>query len=269
MKKIRAVDIETGEDLSGQYRLVNRKSAESYQRLKQTEEARSRGRSHDFTFSVMDALGEVTSVLTNAQCGYLFVLQGYAEYNGRICKSGEIPMKTSDMAQALRLGERSSTFYDFLSKALNNEIISEADGIYSINQRYHFRGPINGRNAVQSFTKSVRSAYRENKAEDLGVIYRMLPFVSRYYNTLCHNPDEKVAELVKPLKAKEIAEITGVTPSDFSRRWKRLVFDGSYVLAKVSVGNRTSYMFNPFIIHRGKDMTDDTARGIFAVKPKS
>lgn len=269
-RKVGAIDLDTGEIVSSEYRLVNNKSVEAYQRLKAAETAKGQGgRSRDFTFSAMDALHDVTSVLTNAQCGYLLVLQGYTDWQGRLVKGDRSsPMGSADMAKALKLGVKMSTYYDFATKALEHGIMVKEGAVYSINQRYHFRGPIKGRNAVQSFTKSVRTAYQENKAEDLGIIYRMLPFVNRRYNTLCHNPDESVAELVRPLKAKELAEILGVSASDFSRRSKRLAFDGSYVLAKVSVGGRTSYMFNPFIIYRGKEMSDDIARGIFALKPK-
>jgi hypothetical protein len=267
MADIRAVNVETGEDLSGQYRLVNVKQAEAYAKIKRDEEARMRGRSCDFTFSVMDALHEVTSVLTNAQCGYMLVLQGYTDYKGRIVKTDhKTLMKPSDMAEVLGLANKRSTFYDFLSKVIDNEIMIVKDDIYSINQRYHFRGPMNGRMAVQAFTQNIRKAYLENKPEDLGLFYRMLPFVNVKYNTLCHNPDERIVSEVKPLKAKELAEICGIKPATLSRRFREWSFNDRYILAKVTIGHRTQYMFNPFIIYRGKDMSDDTAKGIFDIK---
>lgn len=267
MKNIGLVNFETGELITEGYTVTHRNQAEAYAKLKRDEEAKIRGRSKDFTFSVMDALHEVTSVLTNAQCGYMLVLQGYADYKGRLAKPDrQSLMKPADMAEVLALTNRRSTFYDFLTRAIDNEIIIEAGDVYSINQRYHFRGPINGRIAVQSFTQNIRKAYAENMPEDLGLIYRMLPFVNVKYNTLCHNPDERIVSEVRPLKAKEIAEICGIAPATFSRRFREWTFNERYIMAKVTIGKRTQYMFNPFIIYRGKDMTDYMAKGIFDIK---
>lgn len=265
--KLRLVDVETGEDRTSEHVITNRNQAEAYAKLKREEEAKLRGRSHDFTFSVMDALHEVTSVLTNAQCGYLLVLQGYADYNGRlVCSDRATYMRASNMAEALGLSDRRSTFYDFLSQATAHKIIRHEDGVYTINQRYHFRGPLNGRIAVQAFTQNIRKAFKENKPEDLGLIYRMLPFVNVRYNTLCHNPEERLVDAVKPLKAKELAEVCGISPATLSRRFREWTFNERYILAKVAIGQRTQYMFNPFIINRGKDRNDSIAKGIFDIK---
>lgn len=267
MANIKPVNLDTGEIITEGYTITSRKQAEAYTKKLRDEEAKLRGRNKDFTFSVMDALHEVTSVLTNAQCGYLLVLQGYTDYKGRLIKPDRTTlMKPSDMAEVLRLTDRRSTFYDFLARAIDNGIIIETGDVYSINQRYHFRGPINGRVAVQSFTNNIRKAYAENMPEDLGLIYRMLPFVNVKYNTLCHNPDERIASEVRPLKAKEIADICGIAPATFSRRFREWAFSERYILAKVTIGKRTQYMFNPYIIYRGKDMSDDIVRGIFDVK---
>jgi hypothetical protein len=269
MNNKRYVDVTTGEDLTAEHIITNRAQAEAYKAKLRNEEARSRGREVDFTFSVMDVLHEVTSVLTNAQCGYMLVLQGYMHYDGTIVNPNKSLMKTSDMMGVLFLREKPRTFYDFLTKAVDNAIIlKNEDGSYSINQRYHFRGSINGRSAVKSFTRSIRSAHKENKPEDLGLIYRMLPFVNLKTNTICHNPYEDIPERVQPLKAKELAEVIGVSPSELSRRVKRWTFGEEYVLAKIEVGGKRSYMFNPWIIYRGSTVPDDTARAIFAVKLK-
>jgi len=265
--KLRLVDVETGEDRTSEHVITNRNQAEAYAKLKREEEAKLRGRSHDFTFSVMDALHEVTSVLTNAQCGYMLVLQGYADYEGRLVMPDRITyMRASNMAEVLGLADKRSTFYDFLTQATAHGIIQSNAGIYTINHRYHFRGPLNGRIAVQAFTQNIRKAYKENKPEDLGLIYRMLPFVNVRFNTLCHNPDERIVDAVRPLKAKELADVCGISPATLSRRFRGWTFNERYILAKVSIGKRTQFMFNPFIINRGKDRSDDIAKGIFDIK---
>src|SRR5690606_14993331 len=65
---------ETGEvliyGLADTHKLVNLAQADAY-----AARAAMKQRQPEFTFNVMDALGEVTAALTKAQCGYLLVLQ--------------------------------------------------------------------------------------------------------------------------------------------------------------------------------------------------
>lgn len=247
------------------HKVVNYKQAEAWQAIQETEKWRQEGQDN-FTFSVMDALHEVTSVLTNAQCGFMLVLQSYMNYEGKLT-TGRKAMKSADMMRVLGLNEKRQTFYDFLRITIENAIIVKKDDHYYVNPRYHFRGSMNGRITIKSYTDNVRKAYSDNKPEDLGLIYRMLPFVNLQTNTICHNPYETTPENVRPLRAKELAEVIGVAPSTLSRRVSDWTFDNEYVLAKVKVGKKTSYMFNPWILYRGSVVPDDTARAIFAVKP--
>lgn len=264
MSSLRVIDIETGEDKTPEYRLRHRNQDSAYQVTK-----RRRSRPRDFTASNMRNLHEVYSVLTTAQCGYLMRLQCNVSYDGgTLVNANKTPMTTADMMEVLQLTKKKSTFYDFLKACIEHDIIRENNGIYSVNPRYHFRGVFNDQYIVKTYTAKLKRVYSEVKATDIGLIYRMLPYIHYDTNTLCRNPFESNPALIDPFNRKQLAEAIGVSPSELSRRLPKMTFDGEYVIAKVTVGGKQSYMFNPWVFYRKDDEPDKTLQAIFNVKPK-
>lgn len=262
MSSIRVINIETGEDMSQEYRLRHRHQDESFQRIHS-------GRNRDFTASNMKNLHEIYSVLTTAQCGYLMLLQCYVDYDGgTLVNADKSPMTTNDMMDVLQLNKKKSTFYDFLNACIDNGIISETNKHYAVNPRYHFRGAFNDQYIVKSYTAKIKKVYREVKATDIGLIYRMLPYVHYETNALCENPFEANPSQIKWFSRKGLAEAIGVTPGEISRRLPRMTFDGEYVIAQVTVGGKRMYMFNPWVFYRKNSEPDKTLQAMFNVKPK-
>jgi hypothetical protein len=263
--KLRVIHVETGEDLTVNYLMTNRVQAEAYKRIKQAE----KGRSNNFTFSAMDALHEVYSVLTTAQCGYLLLLQCHVNYDtGTLINADKSPMNKADMIQVLQLTKKRSVFYNFFNAAVTNGIINENDGGYAINQRFHFRGVSDNPYVIKSYTAKVKRVYREVKAADLGLIYRMLPLVHYDTNALCSNPYESNPEKINFLDRAELAEAIDVSPGEISRRLPKMTFDGKYVIARVKVGGSEKYMFNPWVFYRKMSAPDKTLQAMFNVKKK-
>lgn len=237
-----------------------------------SEREEFRGKQDGFTFSVMEALHEVTSALTKAQCGFLLLLQCHANFgDGRLVNADKSSMTTDDMRRVLRMTSgRRNTFYDFLRRCTDNRIIiANEDGSYAINDRYHFRGstPI-GLSVIKSYSARIKRIYGAARPEDLGIIYRMLPLVHYATNTLCSNPGELVPEKMAALNRKELAAAIGISVGEISRRLPALTVDGEYVIAKVTIGGVESYMFNPWIFYRKMTQPDETLRGIFRVKAR-
>lgn len=227
------------------------------------------GRKQDFTASNMRNLHEVYTVLTTAQCGYLMRLQCNMNYEGVLVNSDKSPMDTADMMRVLQLTRKKSTFYDFLNACLEHDIIrKDSADIYSVNERYHFKGAFDDQYVVKSYTAKIKRVYSEVKAADIGLIYRMLPFIHFDTNTLCRNPFEPNPNLIEPFNRKQLAEAIGVSPSEISRRLPKMTFDGEYVIAQVTVGGKRSYMFNPWVFYRKDDEPDRTLQTIFNIKPK-
>jgi hypothetical protein len=264
MSSLRVIDIETGEDRSSEYTLRHRNQDDAYRKLKE-----KRGRQPDFTASNMRNLHEVYNVLTTTQCGYLMLLQCYVDYGeGTIVNSDKTPMTTSDMMSVLQLNRKRSTFYDFLRACVEHGIIIENNGTYAVNPHYHFRGAFADQYVVKSYTTKIKRVYREVKATDIGLIYRMLPFVHYETNALCENPFETNPDKIRWFTRKTLAEAIGVSPSEISRRLPKMTFDGEYVIAQVIVGGKRVYMFNPWVFYRKNSEPDKTLQAVFNVKPK-
>jgi hypothetical protein len=260
-------DPETGEALvyapAATHRVVNIAQAASFH-----EREKYHGRQAEFTFAAMEAIGEVTAVLTTAQCGFLTVLQCYVDYGtNTLINADKSPMKSADMIRTLRLERKRSTFYGFLTACTEHGIISEVDGKYAVNPRYHFRGVARNNSVIRMYTARIKHSYDSaSKASDLGLVYRMLPFVNYEMNALCSNPTECDPYEVAWLSGRELAATIGVSETELSRRIGRITVGEEYVIARITIGGVARYMFNPLVFKRNSRPVDDTIQAMFNVK---
>jgi hypothetical protein len=249
------------------HKVISIKQSEAYKEEQEASKWRA-GKQIDFTASNMRNLHEVYEALTTAQCGYLMLLQCYVNYDGGTLVIGKkkVPMTKADMKTVLQLDKKPRTFYDFYKACVTHGIIIERDGEYAVNERYHFRGNFGSEFVVKSYTTKVKRVYREVKAADIGLIYRMLPFVHMETNALCGNPYEKNPRKISWFNRRELAEAIGVNPDTLGRRLPAMKFDGEYVVARIKVGNEPErYTFNPSVFYRGKNEPDNTLLSMFNV----
>lgn len=248
------------------HRVISASQSEAYRKEKESEAWRQRD-GRDFTASNMRNLHEVYDVLTTAQCGYLMLLQCYVSFDGgTLVNPDKSPMSSADMMSVLQLGKKRATFYDFKKACADNGIINEAaDGTYAVNERYHFRGAFNDQYVVKSYSTMIKRVYREVKAADIGLMYRMLPYVHYGTNALCANPFETDPSKIRWFNRKELAEAIGVRSETLSRRLPNMKFEGKYVVARIKVGGSEKYTFNPNVFYRNKAKPDDTLIAMFNV----
>jgi hypothetical protein len=248
------------------HKVVGNQQAETHRRRKEFT-----GRQADFTASNMRNLHEVYDTLTTAQCGYLMLLQCYVSYDGGTLVNsghGRSYMTKPDMMSVLQLEKKRSTFYDFFNACITADIIRKSgDGKYAVNPRYHFRGNFNDQYVVKSYTSKIKQVYREVKAADIGLIYRMLPYVHMNTNALCANPFEQDPKQIDWFNLRELAEAIGVNPDTLGKRLPRMTFDGKYVVARIKVGKEpVRFAFNPNVFYRKGEEPDDTLKGMFNVR---
>lgn len=253
------------------HKLISRAQSDAFKAEQEAKEWR-RSNEPDYTSTDMSNLGEVYSVLTSAQCGYLMVLQCYVSYDDGVIvhpskNSDKIPMTKPEMMKTLQLDKKRSTFYDFLEACTNYGIILEnEDGSYSVNERYHFRGTFNSRAVVKTYSVTLRRVYREVKASDIGLIYRMLPFVHMSTNALCENPLERDPRKIRWFTQRELAGVIGVAPDTLGKCVKRMRFDGRPVLAQAKLlpEDPTKFIFNPYVFYRQKSAPDGLLAALFS-----
>lgn len=237
-------------------------------KAKKAKETRE-GRSLEFTNANMTHIHEVYNVLTTAQCGYLMLLQCYVGWSdGIIVKPDKTPMTTRDMRSVLQLNRKRSTFYDFFKACVSNGVITEnEDGTYSVNERYHFKGAFDSQFVVKAYSTKVKHVYSEVKASDIGLIYRMLPYVHMSTNALCSDPGEENPKAIDWFTRGELAEAIGVDADTLGRRLKAMKFDGEYVVARIKVGAEPErYTMNPSVFYRQNNDPSDVLVAMFSVK---
>lgn len=224
------------------------------------------GRTESFVWSRLDGLPYVIDSLTTAQCGHLLMLSTYVDYDGLLVRNenDKTPMDSADMRKLLRLSD--STFYDFMKACIDFGIISEDEGRYYVEGGYHFKGKTGGERVAKTVNTRLREWYHELGANNLGILYRLIPYINVETNMLCANPEEKIPKYIKKLNRKELAEVVGVNPAVISRAVSRMIFKGTSVFAKVTTAtDGTFYMINPSVIRRNDVDYDTTVKAIFGI----
>ncbi|ASN68085.1 hypothetical protein 8F11_50 [uncultured Caudovirales phage] len=250
--------------------LYSVKSVEQAETQRRIAKQKAEGRKEKFVFNVMENVEYVSSALTSAQCGYLLVLSTYINYDGLIVTSerdGE-PMSRQQMIAALGLREtQRSTLSEFITACVSYGIFREDCGGYSINNGFHTRGKTDNPNVVRSYITKLRAMASVNKPEHIGLLYKLIPYINKFSNVLCENPNEEIPSKRSKLNRKQIAEITGVAPSYVTRITSTMIYNEKSVFAKVTTATEgTFYMLNPTIFRRAdRDDYDDTTRDIFGI----
>lgn len=252
---------ETGESRTidlNTHRIVihSRASVEAYK-----EKMENRDNRH-FTFARMEAAKELANSLTHGQLAHFTYVSTFAGYGDNIIRNpNKTPMTTKDLMKELPIPKR--TFYDFLNVCLDKGIISKDDDErYVINSKYHFKGKCKGdERVVKMFSTEIRSAYKQMKPADFGLIYLLMPYIHYATNTLCRNPYEKDVAKLQKLNRKQLCELIGVDASTFSNRILKTKIDGKPVLAEIKVLSKRSYLVNPWVLYRLDSKPNDSLIG--------
>ncbi|MFP5111616.1 hypothetical protein ACSU64_04430 [Bacillaceae bacterium C204] len=216
----------------------------------------SNRKQNKFTNTNMKEINYICQSLTNAQLGYLMILQCYINYDGKLVKSQKdnTPFKTCDFLRVLGLVGKESTFKDFRKKGLEKGILiyDGEEKTYFINKKYIFKGAFKGMNVVSMVTKGIKEGLDGTKPEELAMIFKLQQFVNFKTMALVKNPSEVDVDGLEFMKAKDLSEALGVTPSYLSQKIYRLSVNEEYVVAKIKVGKEpTRFMLNPNIFFRG------------------
>lgn len=256
-RRLVPVDIDTGE-VSTEHYVRSRKQDVAYRRIQE-----SKGRSPQFTFTSMENIKEVISNIDSKHCGYLLYLQCFIDFKGRLVNDNNILMSKTDIQDLLGLGR--TAFYHFFFSMLDNKIIYDIGNVFYINEKYHFKGKTGNNKVIKSFIYKVKRLYSKEKVNDLGFIYKVLPFIHLETNTICQNPYEVDVSKILYLSKTEIAELTGESEKTVYNRLRRMKLDKEYLFAEIRSGKERFYKINPFIFYRKEGKPDATLREIFLI----
>lgn len=170
------------------------------------------------------------------------------------------------MPRILNISERAAR--DFVSEVKNKYLIFRDGEMFLSKEYYRGESDKYKRDAKQKlFIQTTQDLYYKLKPREhkyFGYVIRIVPFINREFNILCHNPDETVFDQIKPLSIGEVCDILKYENSHSDRLLDgltRCIFraddqDQSLCAIVQSVGNGiTGYgMFvNPRILYNGSD----------------
>ncbi|HFK1717450.1 TPA: replication/maintenance protein RepL [Bacillus cereus] len=258
MTPLRIIDVTTGEDRTQEYSLVNRKQAEGYKRAIEKEQYRLLSRGKNWVASYHDPIREVITGLTLTEAGAIIKLLPFLRFksDGKLIKNGK-PLKQMDIQRIFKRGKVATTkILTRLEELSVIHVLKEGrSNVYSISANFHTMGDVkNG----ESFTKLYQVKTQEIVADldlnEVGLLYKILPFFHFQTYYLCSNPNEQDAKEIKHLNREELAEATGHDLATISVTVNKLRSKG--VIMTTNSRNRVRYLVHPDVMYR-KDTEDE------------
>ena len=149
-------------------------------------------------------------------------------------------------------------------------LLFETNSGYLINPKYYIRGKLDTEkgNVTRVFNSGMQELYKKslyNEHKMLAHFIPLMPYMSTYYNVLCHNPEEQDIKKIQALSLKEVAELFGVDKSNSSRLRKKLVnitVNGYYLLGyfyrSIGEGELKCFIVNPYVFCKAPRLSDMT-----------
>lgn len=269
----KGISLDTGElglfvPYSQGFNIRTKEQRETYTKYLRNKQAKIAGRNHAFTFAPIEHIQKVIERLETKHCGYLLVLQTYMNYNGcLVIGQKKKAMQKDEMAKILNL--KRTAFNDFYKKMILHEIIFEdiEKKSYSINQDYYFKGSLNGiKNVIKSYSTDIRELFKNHAATDLGILYKLIPYIHYRTNMLCSNPSEDIEENIEGLKKTDIADILGISRPTLDNMILKMRLRMYNVFATIKRGNKSFILVNPKIFYRLDGYPDHTLLAIFLAR---
>lgn len=221
-----------------------------------------------FVFTDMDAVKEIMDRFSNKHLGYLLSMLCRMEYKtGRLIDEKGASLSENKFKGVLRVKDK-RTIDAFIDGMLEHGVFEKREDGYYINQRYHFRNKALSDRLIKSFITALRKVSDEISAGDMGILYRLLPYVHYTTNMICIDPFEEVPENIKYLNVKAIAELIGISERKTKAVLTRLRKAGIISETILRDDQRNRYMIlNPYIFYRKPGKPDEALRAMFAATP--
>lgn len=197
-------------------------------------------------------------------------LTAYVKYNSNGLlvdtdeKSQQLPLNRSMLLQKINLGEKA--FIRTMNILKENKLITEAKGLYYINEKIVIRGKLTKQKMNQKFTRvfadTIKDLYNKCSAREqaqLYYFYAMLPLVNYKYNCVCYNPNEADLYHIEKMSVQDICTSVGYDPNHWKLFWKNLrkfKIGNEYCISSTIIGDSFDDILikvNPKIYYAGNE----------------
>lgn len=207
----------------------------------------------------------------------LIFISTYMNYDNRLMSSPDKVMNDRSMRELLKVSDR--TFERFIKSITEAKILFiDSKGCYCLNEELFLRGKLENKDYDHSvsimklYANGIRKLYQDAKIYDhrlLAYLFRAIPFVNINYNMLCHNSQQTVLKLVKPMLFSEFCEKIGYSKENERRlknKLKKLRIDGSPVFNFVENDDGRFCYINPYVYYGGSQHSKVMVLGEFEKK---
>lgn len=164
------------------------------------------------------------SDLTAQTAARLMYLASWLTYDNNCLKVNNAVMSREQMKKLMKLRDR--TFTNFLKEVTDAGYLIKDNDCYRLNDDIFKRGkvelhaPLDEKRFGRIYIKGIRDLYEmtpQEKHKHLGYIFKLIPFVSRKYNIICHNPLETDRNKIIPMTVGEFCDAIGYNRNQASR----------------------------------------------------
>lgn len=209
----------------------------------------------------------------------LIYLASYVDYQGVLKKNRNTVLRKVDLPKILDISDREAI--RFLNKIQQENIvlIQNMNGKESIclNRDLFFKGKLSreflqmiamsDKDIMRLYIDGIRNVYLRTiptSRKKLGYIFKLIPYINKKYNIVCHNPNETERTQIKPMSFGEICTLIGYNKNQEKRLLKDLLkiqftSEGQtysiiqYLVYSTSSGTQTMTLVNPKIYYAGHD----------------
>lgn len=251
-----------------EHKIVSLAQIESFKKKLEQEKNRDTTR---YVISVNQSVREVIKHMSLVECGAMFSIMIHLQFksDGLLVKDGS-PITMGDLEKILGKG-RTQTVKLVNSLEKLSLLFKEKQGkstVIRINEVFHFIGKGDKKGTTKVYKERAKSLIEKLTLQELGVLYKIMPYFHWEHMVLCSNPDQMNTDYLGVLSLEELADLVNVDRRTLERIMPKLVSKNAVM--KAQNGNRTSYIVNPRLFFRMNTDTEltRTIRAIFDSEEK-
>lgn len=251
MEKLVAVNLETGEVKGAIATYRTPEQQNRYRQILEIEKFKLRG-NKPFISCFHDTIKDVTQYLSLTESGAVMKLLLYMKINGGglLQKHGK-PLKQIDIQNILSKSKRQTV--DIVKRLETlSVLIAVKEGrskLFYMNEDFHVMGKATKKGYfTKLLTTKLREVVKDLKLEQLGFLYKILPFF--HYDTciLSHNPNEKDERKIRYMNRNELSTAINYDVDNITSLVKKLEEKG-LIMSTRSFGNILYYV-HPDLMYR-------------------
>lgn len=194
----------------------------------------------------------------NIHIVHFLLLASFVSKNGYIIINGNKQRK-SGLKNIWQL-EKSNANKEFKMLCSIGYISTDEDDYIKVNQSIVNKGKAHRDTTyTRLFSSTIQDLYyttEPSQRKQLAYIYKLIPYINRYYNIVCSNPTETEMENIRRMDWKDLCAICGYHETQLKRFEEAVThfrYKGRPLIGQFMVEGRVTIIVNPAAYYAGND----------------